>query len=552
MVLELLGGCAPLLTSNAEARRTLNDHMTSTGRLADLSKHALGHLLVASPAVLEMLSTRDARHLRRADKALRSIVAEHPWADVSTHVLNMRVAEWRASFPVATACNIPSLSLTKAVMPLLAELSGLHCSSAYTREKFSELPLSVVRFMPRLTSLHVSCDVHRDAPVWSELGGLRELHLSTRATLLPPNLLSHVTSLRMLHLGLYGDFNLSHDVTLSPGLSAVPLLESLSLSGFSTPVLLSMSTDLLHLTRLNALNVSHSELPPDFLVNVASTLRVLGLTHCLGVTDATFAPPTLAYLRELKLCSIPGGGLGVTSDALVGLASLEVFRSTGYPQLVSQKALEVLGSMQRLKRLLWSQQDGGLRVLKGFNVLKRCPVTEIDLSGLARRGQTLTSANIARLPKALRSLRYSGAVTGDEPWSSLARIVVRALLTSMRPKSLPATNFTLRALPFQTLDLSGSSDTFGTGCFSSLTELRTLGLSRCRNVRRESLFTLPGGVTSISLDECKHLEIDDSLLSQVGDRGVQFKEKVPLPFPRISPAALSSGRRFRAYHICHW
>ena len=34
-------------------------------------------------------------------------------------------------------------------------------------------------------------------------------------------------------------------------------------------------------------------------------------------------------------------------------------------------------------------------------------------------------------------------------------------------------------------------------------------------MRRESLLTLPRGVTSISLDDCKQLDVDDELLSRV-------------------------------------
>lgn len=388
--------------------------MTSTGQRADLSKHALGRLLVASPAVLEMLSTRDARHLRRADKALRTIVAEHPWADITTPVLRL-AAEWRASFPAATACNWRLTTLAKTAAPLLAGLTCFHGHSLHSTKGFSELPLSVVRIMPQLTALHAGCCyTDGDATVWGEIGRLRELQLSNLQSPSVNNLLGHVGSgLRKLDLHAW-----TFQGAFSPGFAAVPLLESLSLSGI--PV---AGSDLAPLTHLRVLSVAYAALQPDFLMHAASSLRELSLNCCRGITNATFAPPGLASLRELTLLT-NAPSTAVTSDALVGLASLEVFRSCGYRKLVSQKALNVLGSMGRLRRLLWTQEGGKFCALVGLKALSRCPITEIDLSGSARIAQTLKASQIARL-KSLRSLRYSGSVTGDNGWSSLVRISVR-------------------------------------------------------------------------------------------------------------------------------
>ena len=163
-------------------------------------------------------------------------------------------------------------------------------------------------------------------------------------------------------------------------------------------------------------------------MNVAPTLRVLGLTMCGGVTNKTFAPPTLAYLRELTLVDRMSGV--ITADALVGLASLEVFHSRGNYHAETQEAMEVLGSLKRLKRLLlWARPVGLPRVREGFRALRDCPLIEIDLSGPLRCYQTVASEEILQLPVPLQTFRFSGTVIGVAPWHSpsLAGIVVRKL-----------------------------------------------------------------------------------------------------------------------------
>lgn len=67
----------------------------------------------------------------------------------------------------------------------------------------------------------------------------------------------------------------------------------------------------------------------------------------------------------------------------------------------------------------------------------------------------------------------------------------------------------------QTLDLSQCPDEFCASSFSSLVELRTLSLCGCANSRRAALLSLPVGVTSLALDDCEQLEVDDDLLSKV-------------------------------------
>lgn len=188
----------------AEARLALNNSMTLAGQRVDLSEHALGRLLVESPAVLDMLSTRDARHLRRADKALRTIVAEHPWSD-DVSAVRSHVADWRSSFPSATACLLDSASLPKTVVCTLAGLSSFCMLKSLSSKSDPEFPLSVVRGMKRLKRLQIypmvgSCPIPRDAPVWLELGGLLELDLIVPRKSLIPSLLGNVRCANLLSL----------------------------------------------------------------------------------------------------------------------------------------------------------------------------------------------------------------------------------------------------------------------------------------------------------------------------------------------------------------
>lgn len=67
------------------------------------------------------------------------------------------------------------------------------------------------------------------------------------------------------------------------------------------------------------------------------------------------------------------------------------------------------------------------------------------------------------------------------------------------------------------LNLKGSTAAFGKGAFSSLHALRTLDLTACHNASRAAILTLPACVTSLELDNCEQLELDDEAMLVVRD-----------------------------------
>ena len=67
----------------------------------------------------------------------------------------------------------------------------------------------------------------------------------------------------------------------------------------------------------------------------------------------------------------------------------------------------------------------------------------------------------------------------------------------------------------QVLDLKGSIASFGHGAFSALHSLRTLNLTACHNASQAAVLTLPSGVTSLDLDNCEQLELDDASITVV-------------------------------------
>lgn len=106
--------------------------LDAAGRRAELSSHPLAAVLSRTPSLLTLLSTLDAKALRGADKALRSITSEHPWDDVCTPVTDVR--RWRACFPHAhgmryakrATARVPSKAIvTQELAGHLGRLVGL-------------------------------------------------------------------------------------------------------------------------------------------------------------------------------------------------------------------------------------------------------------------------------------------------------------------------------------------------------------------------------------------------------------------------------------------
>lgn len=344
-----------------------------------------------------MFNTRDIRHLRRCDKALRSLVAEHPWADLDTPVHHL-LAEWRSSFPAATACRLESATLSKGQLMQLEGLSAFASVGFRSKAAANEQPLSSVRVMPRLEVLTmveraVEPTTRRStrgvaplvlapsAAVWGELGRLRELSLDMPADTLPINLLSSLNGAVLRKLSISVSDRVSwrrmggwgrnaKDVVTDAALAALPLLEELCLIGVLGPAASALQvhlplpqglpspgtftgSGLASLPRLASLTLHGGDLPPDVFSQAPASLRALDVSNCSGLVDATFTTARLAGLTSLTLHDPP---VGVTSEAFAGLAALEslVVKAAFHNTLISDATLAVLGSHGRLRRLVCS------------------------------------------------------------------------------------------------------------------------------------------------------------------------------------------------------
>jgi hypothetical protein len=513
-----------------------------------------------------MLSTRDVRHLRRADKAMRSLVAEHPWTDVDSTVYR-RLPEWRSSFPAATAIRLVSTTLTKGQLGLLKGLTRFTIEGFHSKMAGNELPLAVVRTMPSLTALGVvdrqsftdrkaatMTTSHSDraaalalspsARVWGELGGLRELTLTLALSALPPNFLSGLSgALRKLSLStipppataqLGGDTFVLTDTALT----RFPLLEELMLCRVaswedqSTAPLFS-GVCLATLTRLGTLALTHSHVPPRVLEHACPALRSLNLSHCTGLSDETFTSAPAAVLSGIRALNLRDAPASVTSVSFAGLDGLEDLDASCnlQPSLLSEDMLRVLGSFGRLRQLrahadtFVDQRSPAMYRGGGLRALARCPLVELDLLGPGH--YYLPTVQDIGVLTSLRSLRlvckelHGGAFLANLPLLEVRRML-RALLTLSQVQYCEHAVTTLRTSPtmtmVQVLDLTYCNGPLPPEMFSPLRALRSLNLSRCKNVSRELLCALPPSIDSLILDHCdRHITFDDRLLESVSN-----------------------------------
>ena len=387
--------------------------------------HALGHLLVTTPALFGMFSTRDARHLRLADTALRVIVSEHPWADLKTPV-RRTFAGWRASFPAATGVFLAYPLFTAPRLSKIAGLTSLRATDVGMTEQRKDMPLAAVRCMPVLTSLHFSLRDDRHyggvgipatSPVWHELGRLRELSIggATPAALMPSSAFSLLGGLRKLDLS-----NTSHKnsvLVTDSILALLPLLEDLSLRGSEL-----RGPGFATLTRLTTLSLASNPLPSDFFDYVAPTLRSLELSNCKGQSEIAMDSAALRNVRMLRLAGNTTS-VSVFGRSLANMKSLEALEIRGFfRNSFSQAFVAILGCLPLLNCLLVrsSYNEPAMAGLD-FEPLSHCVLREADLSVV----NGMSTAQLASLPKSLRKLKAYVSFA-HTPLSFLRHIVVRA------------------------------------------------------------------------------------------------------------------------------
>ena len=245
------------------------------------------------------------------------------------------------------------------------------------------MPLAVVRTLPHLEALIVvhcaptkrgkapRLAISPTAPVWGELGSLRELSLELTASSVPLTLLGslngailrklalRITNLDGLETGIGG-------LVTDAALAGLPLLEELLLDGAlpleSAPFGDSSSISftgagLAALHRLTSLTIHQGTLPTGMFSHARASLRTLKLSGCSGLTDASFAAPCFSNITSLSLRE---SSEGLTAVAFAGLAALEelTLHTKASVALISDAALAVLGSHGRLRRLRCSSPEG--------------------------------------------------------------------------------------------------------------------------------------------------------------------------------------------------
>lgn len=378
----------------------LRGRLTEAGEQRDLSSHPLGALLVAAPMVFDFLSTRDARFLRLADKALRALVAGHPWLDaLASSAVSSFLGEWRASFPLASAVclRVPTLSKTQ-----LAQLVGVTRLSvvdflrsktkapkggaaAAAKDDGAELPLSVVRHLPRLEALRLvgrqPIAVPRAATAWLELGRLRELALSVLRSSLPASFLQGMGALRKLDLRCPA---MPEDAEGSPpdslfsltiaALAHVPLLVELRLEGLPFEEGGLAPLTLLQVLSLTAVRLGHTKLNC-----LPRSVHTLVLRDCSRM--AMLQDDSMLALSAVRILVFPKPA-SVSDAALGGLVALEDLDLTGSVD-VSNVTLGVLGSRARLRRLVFPSTAGISD--EGVRCLAACPLEELGIWGVNHR-----------------------------------------------------------------------------------------------------------------------------------------------------------------------
>ena len=454
--------------------------MTEAGARGNLSDHTLGRLIVSTPVIFEMLSTREVRHLRRADTVLRSLVAEHSWADAVTPVRNL--TQWRTSFPAAHVAFVDAATLTKPQCARLSGFTGLgvlgfRCKSGLG----NELPLALVRSMPHLESLRVAVrsglgvksiptDIAPSAAVWRELGRLRELRLELPHASYPSDLLSHLGGLHKLQLEATIERGQLAPVgaflVTDAGLARVPELVELKLRDISFHRGFTGASFSL-VPALSVLELHSAHLPRGSLL--PTNLQSLSISGQAHLADETLAP--LTRLTSLVLDTFgnqaraPGGNATdgcLTSAAFLGLSQLESFNVTrGTLGTSADLILAVLNGFGKLRRL-----TGNLVLVPSLlATLSRCRLVELTLQqnmddkaacalpspvAFARAFPQLRSLSMALTREESADLhlwepsRISSFVGIAAPFSALQGLRVRAYCTRrLQPPYYPSLSVAL-------------------------------------------------------------------------------------------------------------
>ena len=308
---------------------------------------------VTSAHILACLNTDDARHLRQLNPSVSGAVADVPWRDTDTPVVNP--VRWHTGLPSAVGARLaPSAggeSLTSE--PAVAALGGithlnLNECSFVTDELLLRLPTSLRTLTVR------SCRTLTARASFAHLTALTSLDCSmtcvvrTQTDGLPPSLqeldtsgervprgvsFAHLRQLRVLR----ACSSRLDDVTLA---SLPPSLEELYASNCNE---LTPTASFAHLTALRMLDISHSTIGDASLATLPLSLMFLNAYLCYMLTPAA-ALPHLPALQRLDMSATDIG------DALVSSlpASLTELRLVRCCRVTAGASLDYLHSLRAL------------------------------------------------------------------------------------------------------------------------------------------------------------------------------------------------------------
>ena len=281
------------------------------GQVADDPVPALVRVLagnsVTGATILACLNTVDANALRELHPAVAGAVADVPWCDTETAVVDP--VRWRAGLPAATGARLAPTAEWEWITnePAVAALAGvtrldLHdCSEYVTDELLLRLPVS-----------------------------LRALNVAACRRLTPSASFTHLPVLASLDCSWTEVVNERTD-----GLP--PSLVKLAISGTQ------IRGSLAHLTRLRVLRAASSALDGVTLASLPPGLVELHAVECNYLTPAaSFAHLPALQTLDVTDCSIGDAALACMSPSLVSLTL------SGCRELTCVATLPHLPSLRRL------------------------------------------------------------------------------------------------------------------------------------------------------------------------------------------------------------
>jgi len=336
-----------------------------------------------SAAVLGCLNTADASTLRRLHPAVAGVVAEVPWADKDTPVLD--TVRWRAALPAAVGARVALVpqpgvptTLVGAALAGVVNLDLCDCRPAVLpylprslrvlrvvrcRDRFVRFPLEHLTSLEVLDCSEVYLDVGDLQP------SLRELRVDDYCILNLAAGFRHLSALLVL-LFKRNDYSSGLGLNGASIASLPPSIEELSLCGLRPwPT----GGSLAHLAQLRVFCAIDTGIHDATLASLPPCLLELDVADCKALTEAaSFAHLPALQALTVKRCAIGDAALASLPPGLAYLDASECSGLTPAAVLPPLPSLKVLGvSHTRIGDALVASLPAGLtelRILECDNV----------------------------------------------------------------------------------------------------------------------------------------------------------------------------------------